>query len=100
MAALSPPASSARYIVGVKNICGSGSDLVQLFLPDGLSAELRCDAGDPYLAKEGLFKPYEQVSSHRRRLRLIHIGAQWVPNLFTKNLDSPPIEAQIFISVH
>lgn len=100
MAALSPLASSARYIVGVKNICGFGSDLVQLFLPDGLSAELSCNAGDPDPAKEGLFKPYEQVSFHRRSLRLIHTGAQRVPNLFTKSLDSRPIEAQIFISVH
>ena len=99
MAALSPLASSARYSVGVKNICGFGSGLVQLLLPDGLSAELRCEAAGPYPAKEGLSKPYEQVSSHRRSLRLIHVGAQWVPNLFTQSLDSHLIEAH-FISVH
>lgn len=97
MAAVSPLASSTRYIVRVKNTCGFSSDLVQLLLPDGLSSELSCNS---YPAKEGLFKPYEQVSSHRRSLRLIHIGAQWVPNLFTKSLDSHPIAAQIFISVH
>lgn len=100
MAALSSLSSTARYIVGLKNVRGFGSDLAEHFLPDRVPDELSFNAGNPFPAKEGLFQPCEQVSSHRGSLRLIHIGALGVPNLSSKRLDSPPMEARVFISVH
>lgn len=71
----------------MKNLFGFGSDLLQILLPDGLSAKPSCNAGNPPPAGEGLFHPSEQGSSHRCSFRWIHPGAQWVPNPLPR---SPP----------